>query len=278
GELQDAGTGVVAFGSRSYDAASGSWMAPDAWPGLLVQPQSLNRYAYVLGDPVTFVDVGGFAASVPKTVLNPSALLNHYTPSGGAGTWNSSNAFGDRALTATGQTVAAGAGGSSPNTVSQTILQDRHADAVRVCTSLPAKASCGPNPLQQAMRDTAKWTGWTALGLGVVSIVSGAIAMIVGGPTALSGLVPVAGEATVPVGGLAVMALTVISLATGELATVFGAVSVVSGCIGYSGDSLCAAQAVTGIVGLGIPGFGGAIFGVVTGLPYLVPSAAGGRN
>ncbi|MDI6024608.1 DUF6531 domain-containing protein, partial [Leucobacter sp. UT-8R-CII-1-4] len=42
GELQDAGTGVVAFGSRSYDAASGSWMAPDAWPGLLVQPQSLN--------------------------------------------------------------------------------------------------------------------------------------------------------------------------------------------------------------------------------------------
>ena len=148
GELQDAGTGVVAFASRSYDAGSGTWMAPDAWPGLLVQPQSLNRYAYVLGDPVTLIDVGGFKPAPPvldkKTVLNPSALLNHYTPNGGPGTWNATNAYGDRALTSIGQTVTAGTGGSSPNTVSQTILQDRHANTVRVCTSLSAKASCGP--------------------------------------------------------------------------------------------------------------------------------------
>ena len=155
GELQDAGTGVVAFGSRSYDAGSGIWMAPDAWPGLLVQPQSLNRYAYVLGDPVTFVDVGGFKPATPvldkKTVLNPSALLNHYTPNGGPGTWNSTNAYGDRALTSIGQTVTTGTSRSSPNTVSQTILQDRHANTVRVCTSLSAKASCGPTGLPGVM-------------------------------------------------------------------------------------------------------------------------------
>lgn len=36
------------------------------------------------------------------------------------------------------------------------------------------------------------------------------------------------------------------------------------------------ASSLTGIVGPVIPGIGGAIFGVITGLPYAVPSAAGG--
>lgn len=66
GETQDGGTGSVAYASRSYDAAGGTWMAPDAWPGLTTQPRTLNSYAFVLGAPTTYVDEGGFRAVAPK--------------------------------------------------------------------------------------------------------------------------------------------------------------------------------------------------------------------
>ena len=53
------------FGSRDYDPQTASWFAPDEWPGLIVAPQSLNRYAYVLGSPVTYADAGGFRPYEP---------------------------------------------------------------------------------------------------------------------------------------------------------------------------------------------------------------------
>lgn len=101
GQLQDPGTGVVSFFSRDYDPDTATWLAPDAWPGLLTVPQSLNRYAYVLNDPVTLIDVGGFKPARPepkppklqvpvRTVLNASALLNHYgKPASQGASWQS---------------------------------------------------------------------------------------------------------------------------------------------------------------------------------------------
>ena len=65
GQPQDGGTGRVSFASRDYDPTTASWFAPDEWPGLIVAPQSLNRYAYVLGNPVTFADAGGFRPYEP---------------------------------------------------------------------------------------------------------------------------------------------------------------------------------------------------------------------
>ena len=145
GELQDAGTGVVAFGSRSYDAASGSWMAPDAWPGLIVQPQSLNRYAYVLGDPVTLIDVGGFAATLP----NASGAANHYDYSKGA--WKPILSPKVSTPNDSGATNHYERNGTYWREVLTPELESmrpsRHADTTRTCTSSSAMASCGPTGL-----------------------------------------------------------------------------------------------------------------------------------
>lgn len=65
GETQDGSTGTVSFGSRQYDSGAGAWMAPDAWPGLVEAPQTLNGYSYVLGNPTTFADEGGFRPYEP---------------------------------------------------------------------------------------------------------------------------------------------------------------------------------------------------------------------
>ena len=121
GQLQDGGTGRVSFGSRDYDPGTAAWFAPDEWPGLLVVPQSLNRYAYVLGNPVTYADAGGFRPyepgysvtkngsgwqyrkQAPKTVLNHSAWANHYGRQVASG-WNSGNTRSYAVVGPSGQT------------------------------------------------------------------------------------------------------------------------------------------------------------------------------
>ncbi len=75
GEIQDGGTGMMSFASRSYDPSSGSWLTPDAWPGLLVAPQTLNAYAYVLGNPTTFVDEGGYWPIPPNIFWQAAAAV-----------------------------------------------------------------------------------------------------------------------------------------------------------------------------------------------------------
>jgi RHS repeat-associated protein len=55
GETTDAGYGLNNYYSRSYDPTSGSWMSQDSWRGLLTEPQSLSRYAYVNNSPATLV-------------------------------------------------------------------------------------------------------------------------------------------------------------------------------------------------------------------------------
>lgn len=59
GEITDAGYGLNNYYSRSYDPTSGSWMSQDSWRGLLTEPQSLSRYAYVNNSPATLVDALG---------------------------------------------------------------------------------------------------------------------------------------------------------------------------------------------------------------------------
>ncbi len=137
GQPQDGGTGRVSFGSRDYDPVAAVWFAPDEWPGLRAAPQSLNRYAYVLGNPVTYADLGGYRPyepgysvtkngsgwqyqkQAPKTVLNPSALLNHYGTGKKSG-WNSSNVAAGGVVTPEGQML---------------FMSARHATAVRVCVA-----------------------------------------------------------------------------------------------------------------------------------------------
>jgi RHS repeat-associated protein len=44
---------------RKYENLSGRWTGPDALGGDIGDPQSFNRYAYVINDPVNFIDPSG---------------------------------------------------------------------------------------------------------------------------------------------------------------------------------------------------------------------------
>jgi RHS repeat-associated protein len=56
------GTGIYEFMFRKYDPAAGRWLSPDpmGWGSAsLENPQSLNRYAYVMNSPLSNVDPNG---------------------------------------------------------------------------------------------------------------------------------------------------------------------------------------------------------------------------
>lgn len=61
GELSDLATGTVGYHQRLYDPVSGTWATRDAWRGLLTAPATLNGFAFLTGNPVSQVDVLGFA-------------------------------------------------------------------------------------------------------------------------------------------------------------------------------------------------------------------------
>jgi RHS repeat-associated protein len=56
------GTGIYEFMFRKYDPSAGRWLSPDplGWGSAsLENPQSLNRYAYVMNSPLSNVDPNG---------------------------------------------------------------------------------------------------------------------------------------------------------------------------------------------------------------------------
>jgi RHS repeat-associated protein len=61
GQPGDPTLGLDNYYARDYDTATGSWVQPDQWRGMLVRPQSLNRYAYIENTPVSFSDDLGYA-------------------------------------------------------------------------------------------------------------------------------------------------------------------------------------------------------------------------
>jgi RHS repeat-associated protein len=52
-------TGLYHFGARDYHASYSRWTSVDPVMGDPTNPQRLNRYAYVLNDPVNYVDPDG---------------------------------------------------------------------------------------------------------------------------------------------------------------------------------------------------------------------------
>jgi RHS repeat-associated protein len=59
GKERDAESGLDNFGARYYGSSMGRFMSPDPMGGSLLNPQSLNRYAYVLNNPLTNTDPTG---------------------------------------------------------------------------------------------------------------------------------------------------------------------------------------------------------------------------
>lgn len=68
GQPGDPTLGLDNYYARDYDTITGTWIQPDQWRGLLVRPQSLNRYAYIENTPVTFSDHLGYMIRAIPTI------------------------------------------------------------------------------------------------------------------------------------------------------------------------------------------------------------------
>lgn len=77
---RDQATGLDHSTWRAYESTSGRWTSPDPLRGKVENPQSFNSYAYVLNDPVNFIDPNGLMCIQfhYTNVNNPSD--NFWTP------------------------------------------------------------------------------------------------------------------------------------------------------------------------------------------------------
>ncbi|MCI0539927.1 MAG: hypothetical protein L0Z50_32370, partial [Verrucomicrobiales bacterium] len=57
---EDAEVGLINMRGRIYDPATGRFLTPDPFVQFPLLRQSLNRYSYVLNNPLTFIDPSGF--------------------------------------------------------------------------------------------------------------------------------------------------------------------------------------------------------------------------
>lgn len=73
GGLYDADTGLVRFGVRDYDAATGRWTTKDP---ILFAGGDANLYGYVLADPVNWFDITGLDPESVKELVN--GYLDYY--------------------------------------------------------------------------------------------------------------------------------------------------------------------------------------------------------
>jgi RHS repeat-associated protein len=84
GMRYDGKTGLVDMNARLYDPTVGRFMTEDTYPGELNQTQSLNRYSYVMNNPVNNWDPTGHVtesmSSLPSWVL---ASENYTNPPNG---------------------------------------------------------------------------------------------------------------------------------------------------------------------------------------------------
>jgi RHS repeat-associated protein len=60
GQFLDPETGLYYYGGRYYDPVLGRFISPDPFIQAPANPQNLNRYAYVVNNPVNFIDPSGF--------------------------------------------------------------------------------------------------------------------------------------------------------------------------------------------------------------------------
>ena len=59
GEMYDPQTGLVYLRARYYSPAEGRFVGKDTWVGNYLRPMSINKWIYVEGDPINYVDPSG---------------------------------------------------------------------------------------------------------------------------------------------------------------------------------------------------------------------------
>jgi RHS repeat-associated protein len=84
GMIQNTVVGMYDTPNREYDTASGRWLSPDP-AGLaavdLTNPQSLNRYAYVMNNPTTLIDPSGLCTPGTPNCPPPGQHFSCNSPS-----------------------------------------------------------------------------------------------------------------------------------------------------------------------------------------------------
>jgi len=73
-ELDDE-TGLYYYGARYYDAEIGRFVSVDPWEGEFKVPQTLNKYAYTINNPVKYVDPTGQMIQIPVAVAAIAAWV-----------------------------------------------------------------------------------------------------------------------------------------------------------------------------------------------------------
>ncbi|MEK6843731.1 MAG: RHS repeat-associated core domain-containing protein, partial [Candidatus Micrarchaeota archaeon] len=78
GKEKDSESGLMYYGARYYNPGIGRFVQADSMISNPYDPQSLNRYSYVLNNPYKFVDKKGNFAIVPALLIAGSALAGGY--------------------------------------------------------------------------------------------------------------------------------------------------------------------------------------------------------
>lgn len=60
GQKLDESTGLMYYGARYYDPALGRFISADPIVPNPANPQALNRYSYVLNNPLRYIDPTGY--------------------------------------------------------------------------------------------------------------------------------------------------------------------------------------------------------------------------
>lgn len=70
GQEQDTTTGLYYYDARYYDPSIGRFISQDPWAGRLMDPQTLNKYSYVLNNPMKYKDPTGEKVEIAARALN----------------------------------------------------------------------------------------------------------------------------------------------------------------------------------------------------------------
>ena len=71
GQREMAGLGIYDYGARFYSPKLGRFLSADTIVPGVANPQALNRYSYVLGNPIRYNDPTGHMCSDPDDIWSP---------------------------------------------------------------------------------------------------------------------------------------------------------------------------------------------------------------
>ncbi len=77
GKERDASTGLYYYGARYYDFALGRFISSDPLSGNLYNSQRLNRYTYVMNNPMVYTDPTGMEGSKPGISPLTNFIVQH---------------------------------------------------------------------------------------------------------------------------------------------------------------------------------------------------------